>query len=141
MDDASVPIAFHEVIHVRPEAERGMGFAQARRAGNDLHVAGVTSIDAAFAVLHPDDMAAQVAEVYRGIAALLAAKGFALTDLVEERIYVTDMAAFVAANPVRMELLASALPATTAVEIGALVLPGLMVEVACLARRAPTGAA
>jgi enamine deaminase RidA (YjgF/YER057c/UK114 family) len=128
---------FHDAIHLRPEAELGLGFAQARRAGDDLHIAGMASIDAAFAPLHAGDMAAQVGAVYRGIADLLAANGFALADLVEERVYVTDMAAFVAANPVRMAILDGALPATTAVEIKALVLPELMVEVACLARRAP----
>jgi enamine deaminase RidA (YjgF/YER057c/UK114 family) len=137
MTTRDVSDVFHEVVHVRPEVEHAMGFAQARRIGDDLHVAGVTSTDAAFAVLHPGDMAAQMGEVYRGIADLLKSQGFTLGDLIEERIFVTDMAAFVAANPIRIAILAGAMPATTAVEISALVLPGLVVEVACLARRAP----
>ena len=137
----SISNGTHRIVHLRPEAERELGFAQARRIGDDLFVAGITSLADGFEVLHPDDMAAQVGEVYRALVDLLAAEGFAVADLVEERVFVTDMAGFVAANSVRKAILAGALPATTAVEIGALVLPGLMIEVAAFARRgSPAGA-
>jgi enamine deaminase RidA (YjgF/YER057c/UK114 family) len=129
------PVSAHRVVHVRPEVEKALGYAQARRIGDDIYIAGVASQDAAFELLHPGDMGAQVGEVYRTIAAILAREGFSLQDIVEERVFVTDMAGFVAANKVRTEILAGALPATTVVAVTGLVVPGLMIEVSCFARR------
>lgn len=131
----------HHVIHVRPGAEQALGFAYARQVGDDLFVAGITSLGEGLDVIHTGNMTAQVAEVYGALAGLLEREGFALSDLVEERVFVTDMAAFVAANEARKTILAGALPAMTAVEVSALVLPGLMIEVAGLARRATAAAA
>lgn len=129
----------HQIIHLRPEAEQALGFAQARRIGDDLFIAGLTSLTPGAEPMHPGDMAAQVGEVYRALVALLEIEGFALSDLVEERVFVTDMAAFVGSNHVRKEILRGALPATTAVEVSALVMPGLTIEVAGFARRADSG--
>lgn len=129
------PKARQGVVHLRPDVEKSLGYAQARRIGDELFIAGVASQDAAFEVLHPGDMTAQMGEVYRTISCLLAQQGFSFDDVVEERVFVTDMAAFVAGNAVRSEMLAGALPATTAVQVAGLVLPGLMIEVSCTARR------
>lgn len=131
------PGSAHRVVHARPDVEKSLGYAQMRRIGDDLFIAGVASQGGAFEVLHPGDMAAQVGEVYRTLAALLAQEDFSFADVVEERVFVTDMAAFVAANPARLELLDGALPATTAIQVTGLVLPELMIEVSCMARRAP----
>ncbi|PWG03501.1 RidA family protein [Sphingosinicella humi] len=125
----------HRPIHKRSATEDAFGFAQAVISGDELFVAGILSVDQAFNVLDPDDMRVQVRRVYSELGALLEEAGFAVGDIIQETVHVTDMAALVAANEVRKEALFPASPATTAVQVSALVLPGLVIEVSCLARR------
>ena len=121
---------------LRPTAEAIFGFCQFVEDGPDLFVAGMVSVDAGLNVLDAGDMPAQVKRVYTDIVAHLARLGFEPADICEELIYVTDMAAFVAANELRKSVLTPACrPATTAVQVAALVFPGLVIEVACRARR------
>jgi 2-iminobutanoate/2-iminopropanoate deaminase len=116
-------------FHLRPAGEQAFGYAQAVRCGDTLHVAGTLSLDDDFAPLHAGDMAAQIGTAYGSIRATLAAFDATLANVVRETIYVTDMDAFIAANPVRIEAYAGWKPAATAVEVRRLAFPECLVEI------------
>jgi enamine deaminase RidA (YjgF/YER057c/UK114 family) len=121
-------------FHLRAEAEKAFGYAQAVRHADQLHIAGSLSVDEAFRPLYPGDMAAQLRQVYATLGRTLEAFDAGFACVVSERIYVTDMEAFLAANSVRLEVYpASGLPATTAVEVRRLAFVECMVEVELIA--------
>src|SRR5690349_16401294 len=60
-----------------------IGFSAAVRAGEWVHTAGMTALDAG-------DAGDQTREVLRKIAAALAEAGASLSDVVRTRIYITD---------------------------------------------------
>jgi enamine deaminase RidA (YjgF/YER057c/UK114 family) len=122
-----------ERFHLRPEGEKAFGYAQAVKAGNWLHISGSLSVDDSFAPLAPGDMSAQIANVYDAIARTLAAHGLGFGDIVKETIFVTDMNAYLAANPRRITAYGGALPAATAVEVKRLAFPECLVEIEALA--------
>jgi len=79
------------------------------------------------------DMATQARQAFANIAALLAAEGAALADVVELTIYVRDISQRPAITAVRQEILRPPYPATTMVEISALAFPDWLVEVSAVA--------
>jgi 2-iminobutanoate/2-iminopropanoate deaminase len=121
-------------FHLSPAGEKAFGYAQAVRIGDQLHISGSLSVDETFAPLHDGDMAAQIGQVYDTIRRTLAAFDAGLANVVSERIFVTDMDAFLAANGERIAIYAgNALPATTAVEVRRLAFPECLIEIEILA--------
>lgn len=122
--------------HQRPAAEAAFGFCQVIEDGADIFVAGMISVDTDFNVLDAGDMNAQAQRVYSDVIAVLRQLGCGPADILTETIYVTDMPSLLAVNDTRKAILTERCrPATTAVQVAALVLPGLTIEVACHARR------
>lgn len=121
-------------FHLAPTSEKAFGYAQAVRIGDRLHISGSLSVDGNFAPLHAGDMAAQIGQVYDTIRRTLAAFDAGPANVVSERIFVTDMDAFLAANGARIAVYAGCdLPATTAVEVRRLAFPECMVEIEIMA--------
>jgi enamine deaminase RidA (YjgF/YER057c/UK114 family) len=104
--------------------------------GDSCWVSGTTDAGPDGSARHPDDPAAQARAALDTIHAALVEAGFALTDVVRTRIFVTSMAAD--AGPVLAvhgEVFGSIRPAATIVEVGALIEPSLRVEIEAEARR------
>jgi enamine deaminase RidA (YjgF/YER057c/UK114 family) len=121
-------------FHLNPAGEQAFGYAQAVRSGDQLHISGSLSVDAQFTPLHPGDMAAQIATVYDAIRRTLAAFGIDFANVISERIFVTDMDAFLAANSARLAIYQGLdLPAATAVEVRRLAFAECLIEVEILA--------
>lgn len=119
-----------ESFHLRPEGEKGFGYAQAVRIGQVVHISGVLAVDDDFATVGAGDMAAQIRAVYATLAEVLARFGAGFADVVKETVFATDMDAFLAANSVRVAVYAGLdLPAVTAVEVRRLAFPDNMIEV------------
>ena len=122
------------------EAERRYGYAQAVRVGDTVHVSGQIARDEDGALVGPGDMAAQLRAVYANIARALAPFGADLGNVVEEVVYVTDVAAASrAAGEVRHEAYGAPAGepiavASTLVQVVALAHPDFMVEIRCTAR-------
>ena len=122
------------------EAERRYGYAQAVRVGDTVYVSGQVARDEDGALVGAGDMAAQLRAVYANIARALAPFGADLGNVVEEVVYVTDVAAASrAAGAVRHEAygVAEGEPiavASTLVQVVALAHPDFMVEIRCTAR-------
>lgn len=119
-----------QVYFRREEAERKMGFARAVKAGDWLLISGCTATDENGNIVGVGDMQAQTRQVYKVLSEVLAANGATWEHVVKEVMYATDLQAFVAATPIRLEAYKNvAPPAATGVEISALVHPDMLIEV------------
>jgi enamine deaminase RidA (YjgF/YER057c/UK114 family) len=124
-----------EAVHVDSFGEQVYGFAQAVRAGNVIHVAGQTAMNADGSIVGGDDMAAQMRAAYQAIEEALAPLGARLSDIVDETLFVTDyMAAATVAREVRGAVYGDRFDvASTLVEVATLG-PGMLIEIKCTAQ-------
>ena len=108
-------------------------YTDAVRAGNLLFVSGCVSVDAEGAVVGVGDGVAQARQVLANIGLALAAAGASPADVVKVTTFLTDIADRARINPVRQEFFGDARPASTLVEVSALVLPEFLIEVEAVA--------
>lgn len=109
------------------------GYAQATKVGDTIYVAGTVGIGEGLHI--PDSMAEQMELAYRTVAETLAHFGATMADVVEQRVYVTNIDEALAAAEVRKAAFGvENLPASTMVEVSKLVIPQLKFEVAVVAR-------
>ncbi|HTT52787.1 MAG TPA: RidA family protein [Streptosporangiaceae bacterium] len=119
--------------------EAVVGYSRAVAAGDFVFVAGCTSTDGG-QVVHVGDAYAQTAQALRSVAAALAGLGLGLADVVRTRIYVTDISRWAEYGRAHGAAFGATRPATTMIEVGALVDPRMLVEVEAVAYRAGIGA-
>src|SRR3712207_2759137 len=81
------------------------------------------------AVVHPGDAGAQTRVALESIARALARAGFALGDVVRTRLYVTDIGRWEEVGRVHGEFFGGIRPATSMVQVAALIDPAMLVEV------------
>lgn len=111
-----------------------LAFSQAievSTSGKALYCSGQTSVDADGRVVHAGDMAAQIGKAFTNLETVLMAAGYNLSHVVRLNYYTTDMEAFNAAyGEVTKRLAPRELqPAGTLLQVAALAMPGLMVEI------------
>ena len=122
-----------EEIRVPELAEPLSHFTDAVRAGNLLFVSGFVPVDGAGRLVGGDDVVAQVRQVFANLGAVLAAAGATFADVVKVTVYLTDIGDRARINPVRQEIFGDSRPASTLVEVSALVVPGAKVEIDAVA--------
>jgi enamine deaminase RidA (YjgF/YER057c/UK114 family) len=105
--------------------ERPYGYSRAIVVGDACWVAGTTDRGRE----HPGDPAAQARAALAIIERALRDVGFALTDVVRTRMYVTDPAHASAVAEVHGEVFRDVRPAATLVVVAALIEPDLLVEI------------
>ena len=122
-----------EIFEAFEGQQEMLGFSQAVKVGDTIHVAGTVGVGEG---LHsPDTMAEQMELAYRNVAETLAHFGARMSDVVEQRVYVTNIDEASAALEVRKAAYGGKdLPASTMVEVSRLALPQLKFEVAVVAR-------
>jgi 2-iminobutanoate/2-iminopropanoate deaminase len=108
-------------------------YTDAVRAGDLLFVSGSVSIDAEGSVVGVGDVVAQARQVFENIGRCLAAAGASFADVVKVTTFLTDIHDRARINPVRQEFFGDARPASTLVEVSALVLPEFLIEVEAVA--------
>lgn len=104
-----------------------------------VFVSGQVPVDAAGALVGEGDMEAQTEQVFRNLELVLRECGCDLQDVVKITSFVTDTGARAAFSKVRNRVFARSLPASTFVEVSALVNPKWLVEIeaVAVARAAP----
>ncbi len=122
-----------EEIRVASLAEPVSHFTDAVRAGNLLFVSGFVPVDGEGRLVGGDDVVAQVRQVFANLGAVLAAAGATFADVVKVTVYLTDIADRARINPVRQEVFGDTRPASTLVEVSALVVRGAKVEIDAVA--------
>ena len=108
--------------------EAVVGYSRVVVRGEAAWVSGTTSlVDGS--VAHPGDAVAQTRQVLTTIAAALERAGFTLADVVRTRIFVTDISRWEEVGRAHGEVFGDIRPATTMVQVAALIDPALLVEI------------
>jgi enamine deaminase RidA (YjgF/YER057c/UK114 family) len=109
----------------------GPGYSHAVTGrGRWVAISGQIALDENGELVGPGDMEAQAWQVFANLNRALAAAGASFTDVIKLNFYLTDISLIAVVRPVRDEYVDVARPpASTAVQVGALAIPGLMIEV------------
>lgn len=118
---------------VAGQAEPISHFTDAVAAGDLLFVSGIVPVDERRELVGGDDVVAQARQVFANMGDVLAAAGCTFADVVKITVFLTDVADRPLVNPVRQEVFGDTRPASTLVEVSALVIPGAKIEVEAVA--------
>ena len=118
--------------------EAVVGYSRAVAAGDHVWVTGCTSIKDG-EVVHTGDPYAQTVQAIRNIGWALEQFGASLEDVVRTRMFVTDISRWQEYGRAQGEAFGEILPATSMVEVSALIDPRMLVEVEAVAYRPGVG--
>lgn len=103
--------------------------ALAWKVGDLVFTSGQAAITEQGEVVGLGDFDAQVEQTMKNVARVLELAGSSLKDIVKVNIYVTDMTNFPKVLELREKYFSYPWPADTIVEVTALAIPGLLIEV------------
>jgi enamine deaminase RidA (YjgF/YER057c/UK114 family) len=118
--------------------EAVVGYSRAVAAGDHVWVTGCTSIEGG-EVVHTGDPYAQTVQAIHNIGWALEQFGASLEDVVRTRMFVTDISRWQDYGRAHGEAFGEILPATSMVEVSALIDPRMLVEVEAVAYRPGVG--
>jgi reactive intermediate/imine deaminase len=125
----------HTVTQIKtdPDPYEPFRLAQGYRIGDVLLVSGQAAIDEHGQVIGAGDFDAQAEQVFRNLQRVLEAGGSSLENVVKVTIYLTDMSNFPKIVELRGKWFTPPYPADTIVQVGALALPELEIEIEAIA--------
>ncbi len=115
-----------------------VGYSRAVAAGDFVFVSGCTSLAGAEFV-HQGDAYAQTRQAIENAADALAGLGACLADVVQTRMYVTDISRWREYGRAHGEFFGETRPAATMIEVAALIEPGMLIEIEVVAFRPGVG--
>ena len=114
--------------------EEIVGYSRAVAAGDFIFVTGCTSIVNG-EVVHEGDMTKQTEQAILNVGSALAGLGASLADVVRTRMFVTDISRWAEVAEAHRLAFGDVLPATSMVQVSALIDPKMLVEVEAVAHR------
>ena len=106
-----------------------VGYSRVVRAGDHVHVSGCTAITEDGVVVGVGDPGAQARQALDNVERALAQVGATLEQVVRTRIYVTDISRWEDVGRAHGEVFGDIRPATSMVQVGALIDPRMLVEI------------
>jgi enamine deaminase RidA (YjgF/YER057c/UK114 family) len=110
-----------------------VGYSRAVRVGNTVVVAGTTAVDEAGKIVGRQDPYTQTRFILAKIEKALHSAGATLEDVVQTRMYVSDISRWEEIGRAHGEVFRDIRPVATMVEVKALIDPDLLVEIEVLA--------
>lgn len=111
-------------------------YTDAVRFGDLLFVSGLTAHDADGRLVE-GDAAMQTRRILENLRLVLSAAGASIANVLKITVYLTDIRDRTLINPVRQEFFGDSRPASTLVEVSALALPGMRVEIEAVVGLSP----
>lgn len=120
-------------IKTNPDPMEPFHIAQGYRVGNMAYLSGVAALTNSGEIVGEGDFDAQADQVFRNIDEVLKIVGSGLDQVIKVTIYLTDMGHFGKIVDLRAKWFTAPYPADTIVEVSALALPQLMIEIDVIA--------
>jgi enamine deaminase RidA (YjgF/YER057c/UK114 family) len=119
-----------ERVYSRAPWEQRVGYCRALRAGSLVFVTGTAPIDGSGAGVHaPGDAYAQARRCLELIEQAIAAFAIGRSRVVRTRMFVTDISRWEEFGRAHAEFFGEHRPATTMVEVKALIDPAMLIEI------------
>jgi len=109
--------------------------SQGVQSGNMIYVSGQVAVNPDGQIVGKGDMRAQTRQTLENIKAVLAVAGVTMDDVVKINSFVTDISKASEMMEVRREYFGHQPPASTTVEVKALIYPDLMIEIEVVAMK------
>jgi enamine deaminase RidA (YjgF/YER057c/UK114 family) len=106
-----------------------VGYSRAVQVGNQLEVTGTVAVNEKSELVGGASFYAQTKFILTKMKGVIESAGFSMQDVVRTRIFVTDITQWEEVGKAHQEFFGTIKPATTMVEVSALISPDYLVEI------------